>query len=649
MTNRSRTIKIALAGNANVGKSTIFNQITGLAQHVGNWPGKTVEKAEGIVKYGSYIVEVLDLPGTYSLSAYSEEEVIAREYIATEKPDIILNVIDASSLERNLYLTIQILELEAPVVVALNLIDIATKRGLNIAINRLSEILGVPVIPMIAISGQGVDEALSIAVKAALGEIKLNPLKIRYGKEVEDSIEKLRHIITEKASFLCRTYPPRWLAVKLLERDNEVISKFNSISEGREILLLAESLACRLEEVHGEPSHIIIAAERYALASKIANEVLKVKTPPTSSLIENLSLITTHKIWGYLILILVLTSMFSLIFFIGGYLSGLLEELLYVLINELPALRFRVIRGFIDGFVAGLVLVIPYVVPFYILLYIMEDSGYLPRAAFLVDGLMHKIGLHGKALIPLLLGYGCNVPACIGCRIMESWREKLILGFLITIVPCAARTIIILNLVGNYIGVHVALILYIMNLALVFAIGKLANLWLTGEAIGLIMEMPPFRIPSIKIILLKTYIRIKEFLYIAFPLLIIGSGFVNYLEETGLLNVIEKEFEPIVSSLLGLPTVTVVPLILGILRKELVIAMLAEASGTMNFSLVLTPRQMIVFTIFTMLYIPCIATLAALVKEYGVKKTLVITAANIILAITVSLIINISLLVYNYS
>lgn len=644
-----KVIRIALAGNANVGKSTIFNQITGLAQHVGNWPGKTVEKAEGTVKYGPYTVKILDLPGTYSLSAYSEEEVIAREYIAIEKPDVVLNVVDASSLERNLYLTIQILELEAPLVIALNLMDVAAKRGFKLDVEKLSNILGVPVVSMIAVSGHGVDKALFTAIETALGRVEIHPLKVRYGREVEDAVKKLEHVIIGKAPALCKMYPPRWLAVKLLERDAEVASKFSSINNGGEVLSIAESLAERLEEIHGEPSHIVIAAERYALASKIAGEVLEVKTPPKISLVENLALITTHRVWGYIILALVLSSTFSLVFFTGSFLSGLLEDFLYTLVGGLPILRYWVIHGFIDGLIAGIVLIIPYIVPFYIILYIMEDSGYLPRAAFLMDGLMHKMGLHGKAFIPLLLGYGCNVPACMSCRIMETWREKLILGFLVTIIPCAARTIVILSLVGTYIGIHAALALYTIDLMLVFTIGRLANLWLTGEAIGLIMEMPSFRLPNIKIVLLKTYVKVKDFLYIAFPILIMGSGLINLLNEVGLLAVIEGEFEPVINALLGLPSVTVVPLILGVLRKELVVAMLAEASGTMDFSLVLTPRQMLVFSIFTMLYIPCIATLAALIREYKIKKALIITAANILLATVVSLTANITLMAFGYA
>jgi ferrous iron transport protein B len=636
------TIRIALAANANTGKSTFFNQVTGASQHVGNWPGKTVEKVEGFVKFGMYDVHILDLPGTYSLSAYSEEEMVAREYIAIHKPDVVLNIVDASAIERNLYLTVQLLELEAPIVVALNMIDVAAKKGFKINVERFSEILGVPVIPMVAISGRGVGEALSKAVEVAIGKIKTSPMKVVYGLEVEKALSKLTEELREKLPNMCKLYPARWLAIKLLEEDEDILRKVSNEPGGPEVIKLSKDIIEQLEAMHGEPIQAIIASERYAIVNRIVKEVLTVEKEPLVTFGERLDLLTTHMVWGYLILIAVMSSVFASVFMVGGFLSGLIEDSLSTLITPLIPEGSNFIRGLVDGLIAGVVLVIPYVIPFYLILFFLENSGYLPRAAFLLDAIMHRIGLHGKAFIPLLLGYGCNVPACLGCRIMETSREKLILGLMITMIPCAARTIIILSLVGKYLGVHVALAIYALDLIIVFTVGKIASKSLPGGPVGLIMEMPPYRMPSLKVIAVETYVRVREFIVIAFPLLIVGSGFVGLLNDLNLLKALSNAFTPALN-LLGLPSLTAIPLIFGILRKELTIAMLAEAAGTAEFNTVLTPRQMVVFSIFTILYIPCIATIIALLKEYGLRKTALIALTNISVATIVSALANVVL------
>lgn len=636
------TIRIALAANANTGKSTFFNQVTGASQHVGNWPGKTVEKVEGFVKFGMYDVHILDLPGTYSLSAYSEEEIVAREYIAVHKPDVVLNIIDASAIERNLYLTVQLLELEAPLVVALNMIDVAAKKGFKIDVKRFSEILGVPVIPMVAISGRGVGEALSKAIEVALGKIKTSPMEVVYGLEVERALSKLTEELREKLPNICKLYPARWLAIKLLEEDEDILRKVSNEPGGSEIIKLSRKIIEELETMHGEPIQVIIASERYAIVNRIVKEVLTVEKEPLVTFGERLDLLTTHMIWGYLILIAVMSSVFASVFIVGEFLSGLIERHLSILITPLIPEGSNFVHGLVNGLIAGVVLVIPYVIPFYLILFFLENSGYLPRVAFLLDALMHRIGLHGKAFIPLLLGYGCNVPACLGCRIMETSREKLILGLMITMIPCAARTIIILSLVGKYLGVHVALAIYALDLIVVFTVGRIASKSLPGGPVGLIMEMPSYKMPSLKIIAVETYVRVREFVVIAFPLLIVGSGFVGLLNDLNLLKELSNVFAPALN-LLGLPSITAIPLFFGILRKELTIAMLAEATGTTDFNTVLTPRQMVVFSIFTILYIPCIATIIALFKEYGLSKTVLIALTNISVAVVVSALANIAL------
>ena len=453
---KEKKLRIALAGNANVGKSVIFNQLTGLNQTVGNWPGKTVERAEGTLYFEGYRIHVIDLPGIYSLSTYSIEEIVSRDYIAIERPDVIINVVDASTLERNLYFTIQLLELEAPVILDLNQVDFAAKKGIRIDAERLSEILGIPVIPTVAIAGIGIKELLTAVVNVAEGRIRLKPLKVRYGKEIEERIEKLEGIVKVKAPQICEIYPSRWVAIKLLERDPAIVGKIKSYEHGEEVLEAAEKLASEIENIHGEPAHIVITSERYNLANKIAKEVTIIVSPPRLSLEEKLDAVTSHKVLGYPILVAVLGAIFTIIFLGGNllteWLEGFFEGWLIPAITNLlgtnlpQAATSLIIDGVIGGVVAGITIALPYIVPFYILLALLEDTGYLPRAAFLMDNLMHKIGLHGKAFIPLMLGYGCNVPACIGCRIMETERERFLAAFAVVLIPCAARTVIILGL-----------------------------------------------------------------------------------------------------------------------------------------------------------------------------------------------------------
>jgi ferrous iron transport protein B len=289
--------------------------------------------------------------------------------------------------------------------------------------------------------------------------------------------------------------------------------------------------------------------------------------------------------------------------------------------------------GALEGFFAGVTIALPYIAPFYFMLYVLEDSGYLSRIAFLMDNVMHKMGLHGKAFIPLILGYGCNVPACLGCRIMETERERLLAGFVVTLVPCAARTVIILSLVGAFLGIQWALALYVVDLLIIFLLGRLAFRALPGEPTALIMEMHDLRPPHLKTVAKQTWFRLEEFIKNAFPLMIAGSFVLKSLQVFNLLQPIAALLRPVTVDWLGLPAVSGITLILGVARKELALIMLATLLGTTNFAEVLTPTQMIVFTWVAMFYIPCIATITALVREYGWRKALSITVFEIVFAV----------------
>jgi ferrous iron transport protein B len=624
---------IALAGNANVGKSVIFNQLTGLHQHIGNWPGKTVEKAEGTLHFKGYSIDVVDLPGIYSFSTYSLEELISSEYIAVEKPDLVINVVDASLLERNLFLTLQLLELEAPMIMALNQIDLAKKKGMEIDHEKLENLLGIPVIPTVATSGTGIYKLLEKAIEIIEKKANTKSFEGRYGKEIEERIERI-------SSLLKKTqlgYPARWVAIKLLEEDRE--AKKAILRADPEIISTADKLAEEIERIHGHSCSTVIASERYEVANKIAREVRDIKSPMKPPVTETIHALTTHKILGYPILAVSMLTLFYFILSFGDYTSNLLGNYLFGLKPIFEAtfgtgtIQELVWGGIIEGIIGGATIALPYILPFYFILYFLEDSGYLSRIAFLMDNLMHRIGLHGKAFIPVMLGFGCNVPGCLGCRIMETTRERLLAAFVVTLVPCAATTVIILGLVGKFVGIQWALALYIINLLIIFFLGRLAFKALPGEPTALIMEMSDYRAPHLKTVLKQTWFRLWEFITIAFPLIIAGSLVIKIVEILDLLEPIATILSPVTVTWLGLPAITGITLVFGVLRKELMLIMLTTLFGTSDLVQVMTPVQMIVFTLVAMLYIPCIATFAALVKEFGWKKTAFITIFEITLAL----------------
>jgi ferrous iron transport protein B len=629
-----KKLLIALAGNANVGKSVIFNHLTGLHQHIGNWPGKTVEKAEGTLQFKGYTIDIIDLPGIYSLSTYSLEELISRKYIAVEKPDVVINVVDASVLERNLYFTLQLMELETPIVIALNQMDMAKRKGIQIDVEKLEKLLGIPVIPTVAIKGIGIFQLLEKAVEIAEKGHMAKNVPIRFGEEVEKKIAKLTKMV-EGIQFW---YPPRYVAIKLLEGDEEIereVAKLNP-----QIVSAAKKLAREIEDLHGHSCSTVITSERYEIAGCIAREAQKLVSPIKPKLEERLHTLTTHKIMGYPIMAFSLLLIFYSIFTFGGYISDSLNNLFYewepVFLSLFgTGIMGKLVWSAFEGVIAGVTVALPYIVPFYIVLYFLEDSGYLSRIAFLMDNIMHKMGLHGKAFIPLILGYGCNVPACLGCRIMETQRERLLAAFVTTLVPCAARTVIILGLVGKFLGIQWALALYIFDLAVIFILGRLAFKVLPGEPTALIMEMSDYRWPHLRTVLKQTWFRLAEFIKIAFPLIIVGSLTIKLTEVFGLLEPIATILSPITVAWLGLPAITGITLIFGVLRKELTLIMLATLLGTTNFAEIpgFGPIQMVVFTLVAMFYIPCISTIAALTKEFGWKKALSITIFEIIFAI----------------
>ncbi|MEM4766453.1 MAG: ferrous iron transport protein B [Nitrososphaerota archaeon] len=626
-------LRVALAGQANVGKSVIFNQLTGLHQHIANWPGTTVDKAEGRLYYKGLLIDVVDLPGIYSLTHLSLEERISRDYIAKEKPDVVINVVDATALERHLIFTLQLIELGRPLVLVLNMMDLAEKYGIEINAEALEEELGVPVIATIATRGKGISRILDAAIE--LSRTSYTPKKIRYGEEVEKRLEMLESALKE----LDLPYPARWVALKLLEGDEEIRELVRVRSPG--VIELTDELISELEHIHGHESSIIIANERACAANQIARRCMKIVKPRKPTLGDRFDEIATHPVLGYMLAAVMLAGIFFIVFGVGGAVASFFEEDLSELMREawisslgtapLSEVGWSAAQSIL--FLIGLA--IPYILPLYFLVFLLENWGYLARLSFLMDSLMHKAGVHGKAVIPMLLGFGCNVPACLATRVMDTWKERMIAILMTTLVPCSAVTVVVMGLVGRYLGISWVIGLYLLALLMAFALGSAASRILPGESVELIMEMPSYKAPSLKTILTMTWIRLREYIEIAAPLVVAIGALVKILEISGLLEPLSKILSPLTFGWLGLPEETGVLLIFGILRKELMLTSLAALLGTLDFSQALTANQMITLSIVTILYIPCAATISALLKETGAKTTLTITAAEIGLAILV--------------
>ena len=418
-----KKINIVLAGQGNAGKSSVFNYLTGLHQHIGNWAGKTIEKREGTLFYKDYTIDVFDLPGIYSLTTYSVEEKISREFIVHQHPDFVINVIDSTNLERSLIFTLQLLELECPVILDLNMFDLAKKKGITIDYRKLQGLINAPVIPTVASRGKGLTNIIDkvIELKGKKTDHKIH----RYGKEIENCIEQLTTLLKD----IDLSYPARWMAVKLLEKDIDIIKLIQN--KKPEFLEKAKQLCDILEEIHGHDSSIVIADERSHFATQVTREIEKIAHKREISLSDRLDAITTHKIMGYLVMILILGGMFVTVFSFGNWLSTWLGTIFKnwsdswnssVGITYLASLGWAAIES-----VLSLVqIAFPYILPFYILLYLLEDWGYIARISFLMDRLMHKMGIHGKGCVPFIIGFGCNVPGCLSCRIMESKRERFI-------------------------------------------------------------------------------------------------------------------------------------------------------------------------------------------------------------------------------
>jgi len=619
---------IALAGNANVGKSAVFNQLTGLVQETGNWAGKTVGIMEGMLLHHGLRIKIVDLPGIYSFASYSPEGQVTREYILDRHPDVVINVIDATSLERNLFFTLQIKEMGIPVVIALNYSDIARKKHIYLDTKLLSQLLGAPVINTIATKGVGVHELVDASLKLT-GQFE-NPEKtLKYGREIEKRIDELVNRM-EPATL---KYPARWTAIQLLEGERELFTENGR--QTSELLSYSQRLAAEIVSLHGEDITTVITAERYALAASITQKA-HTRPPVVKRSFSSLDTLTLHPVFGYLLFIATMAGILIFISLLGEWMTSLITGF-FELLKPAVSGQLAVILwdGGVVGFYAALSVAVGFILPFFLILAWLSESGYLPRIAFLMDRPCHLVGLHGQASLPLLMGFGCNVPACLACRIMDNRRDRLIAVFLTTMVPCSARTSVVLGLVGAFVGWQWAVGLLVFQFILIYFIGMLLNRIRPSTSPGIIMEIPEYRLPHLKTVWRQAWSRFKDFLIIGVPLIVVGSIVIESLRVFNWLDYATNALKPVTVTWLGLPAFTGILLIFGILRKEANLALLISFAGGAAVASIITPLQMVVFSIVIMLYIPCISTIAVLIRETGLKITTLIVLGEIALAVVI--------------
>ncbi|MEW6104525.1 MAG: ferrous iron transport protein B, partial [bacterium] len=488
----SKKLTIALAGNPNSGKSTVFNNLTGARQHVGNYPGVTVEKKVGNLRYKDYEIDVVDLPGTYSLTAYSIDEVVARNFLVEEKPDVVIDIIDASNLERNLYLATQFMELGAPLVFALNMSDLAKRQGLVIDKKRLEELLGIPLVFTVASKKEGMDKLLDEVVKLAEHKTELPKTTVKYGPEIEEELAKIEQILL-KDKDLMKKYSSRWLAVKLLEDDSEVLKRVGESPYSGEILKTLKESILHLKAIFGDTPEAIIADRRYGFISGACSEAVSRTYEVRHSLSDKIDQVLINRVLGLPIFLFLMWLMFKFTFGASEPLMGWVEasqewlgNLLGSLLPEASAAQSLVVDGIIAG-VGSVLVFVPIIFLLFLAMAVLEDSGYMARAAFIMDRLMHKIGLHGRSFIPMLLGFGCNLPAIMATRTIEDRKDRLVTILVNPFMSCGARLPVYALLIGAFFqeraSGNVLFSIYMLGIVLAIVMAKVFRKYLLkGEA-----------------------------------------------------------------------------------------------------------------------------------------------------------------------
>ncbi len=641
---------VALAGNPNVGKTTIFNALTGMRQHVGNWPGVTVEKKEGVFEHKGERFLVVDLPGTYSLTAHSVDELVARNFLLNGNPDVVVNVVDATSLLRNLYLTMEIFEMGLKnVIIALNKLDLAEKKGIRIDPVKMSKALGVPVVPLSAKEGTGIEELKDKIWEMARGKIKTNPVLPRYDPEVEREIEHISKCLSNTK--LASRYPLRWLAIKLLQRDDDVM-KLVLRHLGEDKLKEIMTHISEAEERYGRAMDLIIAGQKYEFIDGLTHEFMSYGKPQ-ETLTDQLDRILVHPVYGFIAMAFVFYLVFKFVFAFGMPLQGILNEA-FAKFGEwiTPHIANKALRGLIvDGVIGGVGSVLsffPLVFFLFLALSFLEDLGYMARVAVLMEGILRKFGLPGKAIIPLILGLGCNVPAVMASRTLDNEKDRVVAMFVNPFIPCSARLSVISFLVGTFFGGNalVAVAIYVLAFAVALLSAKLVSRFVSGEESPFVIELPEFLLPSWKSLLLHSWERSKEFVQKAGTIILAGSIAIWYLSNYPFSIGTGKSYAERLGHLvapylrlMGLDWKAGVSLIFGIIAKENVISTYSILYGGLSGEALrkammnsMSPLQGFVLAVVTTLYIPCISTIATIRAESNWKWALAVTIYMIAVA-----------------
>lgn len=695
---KRRTINVALVGNPNCGKTSLFNIASGAHEHVGNYSGVTVDAKEGFFDFQGYHFRIVDLPGTYSLSAYTPEELYVRKHIIEETPDVIINVADSSNLERNFYLTTQLIDMNVRMVIALNMYDELESSGNKLDYIKLSQLIGVPMIPTVCRRGEGIDQLFHVIIGiyeggdflSQKGEIRseiledlrdwhktyvpdhefgshkeeedarprgyMRHIHINHGPELERSIEEVKKAISQNED-IRHKYSTRFLSIKLLENDKEIENFISTLPNGKEIIAIRNKETLRIRKVMNEDSEQAITDAKYGFITGALKETFTdnhLEKEQTTRVIDS---IETHRIWGYPIFFLFLYIMFEGTFVLGDYpmqgIEWLVDQLGNLIRNNMAEgpLKDLLIDGIIGG-VGGVIVFLPNILILYFFISILEDSGYMARAAFIMDKIMHRMGLHGKSFIPLIMGFGCNVPAIMATRTIEDRKSRLITMLVNPLMSCSARLPIYLVMIGAFFpncASFMLLCIYTAGILLAVIMARIFSKFLVkGEDSPFVMELPPYRMPTSKSIMRHTWEKGAQYLKKMGGIIMIASIIIWFLgyypqhdayenvaeqQENSYIGQIGKAIEPVIKPL-GFDWKLGIGLISGVGAKELVVSTLGVLytnegdveNVNLSNRIPITPLVALAYMLFVLIYFPCIATFAAIKQESGSWKWAIFTA-----------------------
>ncbi len=691
---KRRTINVALVGNPNCGKTSLFNVASGSHEHVGNYSGVTVDAKEGHFDFQGYHFRLVDLPGTYSLSAYSPEELYVRKHIIDETPDVIINVVDAGNLERNLYLTAQLIDMNVRMVVALNMYDALQHSGNTLDYKKLGQLFGVPIVPTISRTGMGIDNLFHVIIglyegadfmgqkeeiqNEAMREYRewhdkyvpdhkygshdeetqefdgksyIRHIHINHGPELERSIDAVKEEICKDENIRYK-YSTRFLAIKLLENDKDIEQRvISTLPNGKEVMRIRDKEAERIRLSMDEDSEQAIADAKYGFITGALKETFTEKNQDTEMFTRIVDSIVTHKIWGFPIFFVFLYLMFECTFVFGEYPKGWIEwivaQIASLAENFMPAgpVKDLIVDGIIGG-VGGVIVFLPNILLLYIFISFMEDSGYMARAAFIMDKIMHKMGLHGKSFIPLIMGFGCNVPAIMASRIIESRKSRLVTILINPLISCSARLPIYLVMIGAFFPSKASLVLlsiYVIGILLAVLMARIFSRFIVkGDDAPFVMELPPYRMPTLKSVLRHTWEKGAQYLKKMGGVIMVASIIIWFLgyypnhnaysttaeqQENSYIGQIGKAIEPAIEPL-GFDWKMGIGLLSGIGAKELIVSSLGVLytndddinSVDLSDRIPITPLVAYGYMLFILIYFPCVATVAAIKNESGSWK-----------------------------